>query len=129
MPKGEPRMSQADAILPSPSSQMDWGLSGWSKILANFGAIGVVCVLLVFSFYTLRETHREDVVVFREEMREFRLEMRAQREHDAEQRKMTNTLVSHTQESIKETLRVVAQLAKDVAILAAEVKQVKKGSL
>lgn len=114
-----------DTVLPADNStaQGDWGLSGWTKLMANLGAIGVVCMLLIFSFYTLRETHREDVAVFREEMREFRAEMRAQRDHDGEMRRLTNGLISKNQASLDETLRIVGRMGQDVSTLVANLKK------
>ena len=52
------------------TATFDWGLSGWTKVAANFGAIGIVCGLLIWVLSEVLHSHREAMGMIQGQMHE-----------------------------------------------------------
>jgi len=120
-----------------PVGPLDWMGATWSRTLLSWGAVGVVCSLLMWVMYTGRSDMREDLATSREVHKEAFERLRQDnvelREYDREMRTKSNALTSEGNATLKEihigqatTQAVMIEALKENKKLVLQIEEVVK---
>lgn len=92
------------------------------KMLMQFGAVGVISILLIMGFNNFYEAHKESVQMYREELKEFRYQLDKQRQHDVEMRKMSFEGMKMLADKLEKQVQTIDYMAKEFRIYAEFIK-------